>query len=58
MVLQKGATSDDVTEFAGEPVNLDFEQIVWAARERLESYDFLEGDLRFLARFGSTYSGT
>ena len=37
-----------VTEFSGEPQNLDFEQIVWARRERLAEYDFLEGDLPFL----------
>lgn len=39
-----------VTEFRGEPRNLDFEQIVWAPRHELRSYDFLEGDLRFIAR--------
>ena len=37
-----------VTKFAGEPQNLDFEQIVWARRERLSEYDFLEGDLPFV----------
>ena len=43
-----------VTEFAGEPQNLDFEQIVWERPDRLRNYDFLEGDLRFLARFDGT----
>jgi 8-oxo-dGTP diphosphatase len=38
-----------VTEFAGEPCNLDFEQIVWERPERLQVYDFLEGDRRFIA---------
>jgi mutator protein MutT len=38
-----------VTEFQGEPKNLDFEQIAWAPRSALKDYDFLEGDLRFLA---------
>lgn len=38
-----------VTDFSGEPENLDFEQIAWASREDLKSYDFLEGDLRFLS---------
>jgi 8-oxo-dGTP diphosphatase len=37
-----------VTNFIGEPQNLDFEQIVWAARHELRGYDFLEGDLRFI----------
>jgi hypothetical protein len=37
-----------VTEFSGEPKNLDFEQILWVPRERLGDYDFLEGDAGFL----------
>jgi len=37
-----------VTEFAGEPRNLDFEQIVWESRRRLADYDFLEGDIAFV----------
>ncbi len=37
-----------VTEFTGEPVNTEFEQIVWARREELRDYDFLEGDLEFI----------
>jgi 8-oxo-dGTP diphosphatase len=37
-----------VTEFAGEPQNLDFEQIVWVERRRLGEYDFLEGDREFI----------
>jgi 8-oxo-dGTP diphosphatase len=40
-----------VTEFAGEPGNLDFAQIAWAERERLPEYDFLEGDVDFVRRF-------
>jgi 8-oxo-dGTP diphosphatase len=40
-----------VLEFSGEPKNLDFEQIVWAPRERLRDYDFLEGDAEFLSRY-------
>ncbi len=39
-----------VTEFTGEPQNLDFEQIVWERPDRLAEYDFLEGDLRFTAK--------
>lgn len=39
-----------VTEFVGEPQNLDFEQIVWARRGVLSAYDFLEGDLAFIRK--------
>ena len=39
-----------VTQFHGEPRNLDFEQIVWERPERLPEYDFLEGDLTFLTK--------
>jgi len=37
-----------VTEFSGEPVNLQFEQIIWEDRPNLAGYDFLEGDLEFV----------
>ncbi len=37
-----------VTEFSGEPANLEFEQIVWAPRECLPDYDFLDGDVAFV----------
>ena len=40
-----------VTEFSGEPKNLDFEQIAWAPRQRLRDYDFLEGDDEFLKSY-------
>jgi 8-oxo-dGTP diphosphatase len=39
-----------VTEFTGEPQNLDFEQIVWERRDRLPRYDFLEGDRPFVQK--------
>ena len=39
-----------VTQFHGEPRNLDFEQIVWEKPERLPEYDFLEGDVTFIAK--------
>jgi len=39
-----------VTEFQGEPRNLDFEQIVWEQPDRLPDYDFLEGDVTFVAK--------
>jgi 8-oxo-dGTP diphosphatase len=39
-----------VTEFSGEPENLDFTQIAWAQREELPAYDFVEGDIEFVKR--------
>jgi len=39
-----------VTQFRGEPRNLDFEQIAWEKPERLPEYDFLEGDVTFVSR--------
>ena len=42
-----------VTEFSGEPVNLDFEQIAWVERSRLPDYDFLEGDVAFVRRLAA-----
>ena len=39
-----------VKEFSGEPVNLDFERIVWEQPARLMEYDFLEGDAAFLQK--------
>ncbi len=38
----------EVTQFAGEPVNRIFEQMVWEEPQRLALYDFLEADVRFL----------
>jgi 8-oxo-dGTP diphosphatase len=40
-----------VIEFAGEPQNLDFEQIEWVDRARLGDYDFLEGDGEFIRSY-------
>ncbi len=42
-----------VTEFSGEPRNLEFEQILWDRRDRLRNHDFLEGDLEFIAFVGT-----
>jgi len=39
-----------VEEWDGEPRNLDFAQIAWAAPETLGDYDFLEGDIAFVAK--------
>lgn len=50
-----------VTEFAGEPANLDFQQIAWSPREHLPQYDFLEGDVDFVRRLagqGNCNNGT
>ena len=40
-----------VTEFTGEPENLDFERIAWVARANLRDYDFLEGDAEFISAY-------
>jgi len=40
-----------VTEFEGEPENLDFEQIAWVKRGSLGDYDFLEGDEEFIKTY-------
>jgi 8-oxo-dGTP diphosphatase len=42
-----------VTDFTGEPVNTEFERIVWEQRNKLAQYDFLEGDLEFVRRLAS-----
>ena len=48
-----------VTRFTGEPQNLDFAQICWDTPANLPSYDFLEGDVEFVARLATgTASGT
>ena len=43
-----------VTEFTGIPQNLDFEQILWATVATLPDYDFLEGDVAFVARLAAS----
>ena len=43
-----------VTEFSGEPENLDFQQIAWAHPKQLPRYDFLEGDVDFVRRLAQT----
>jgi 8-oxo-dGTP diphosphatase len=42
-----------VADFAGEPRNLIFHEIRWEPVECLGSFDFLEGDRRFLRILGS-----
>lgn len=42
-----------VTEFTGEPRNLDFAQIVWDSAQALPGYDFLEGDIEFVQRLAT-----
>jgi 8-oxo-dGTP diphosphatase len=39
-----------VTEFSGDPANLQFEQILWEDPRRLPAYDFLQGDVPFVRR--------
>jgi 8-oxo-dGTP pyrophosphatase MutT (NUDIX family) len=43
-------------EYEGQPRNLDFEQIVWELPQRLTAYDFLEGDVKFVARLAAESS--
>jgi 8-oxo-dGTP diphosphatase len=42
-----------VTEFSGEPVNLEFEQIIWEDPAYLSGYDFLEGDIEFVRKLAA-----
>ena len=42
-----------VTQYAGEPQNLDFAQILWDAPAALAAYDFLEGDVDFVRRLAT-----
>jgi 8-oxo-dGTP diphosphatase len=44
-----------VSEFAGEVINLDFAQIVWAPSGDLPEYDFLAGDVEFVRRLAVGY---
>ena len=42
-----------VTEFSGEPVNLQFQQIVWEEPRNLPGYDFLDGDVEFVRKIAN-----
>jgi mutator protein MutT len=42
-----------VTEFAGEVRNLVFDRVEWAHRADVAAYDFLEGDVGFVARLAA-----
>ncbi len=42
-----------VTDFSGEPTNLQFEQVVWENRRNLPQYDFLEGDIEFVKKLAA-----
>jgi 8-oxo-dGTP diphosphatase len=46
-----------VTEFGGEPVNSEFESIVWERPEKLPDYEFLEGDREFIRLLADRLSG-
>ncbi len=39
-----------VTDFAGVPLNTEFERIVWEQPAKLAEYDFLDGDLDFVRK--------
>lgn len=43
-----------VTDFSGEPMNLQFERIEWARRAALGGYDFLDGDVEFVKRLAGS----
>jgi 8-oxo-dGTP diphosphatase len=43
----------EVTEFSGEPVNVQFEQIIWEYLPNLLRYDFLEGDIEFVKKLAT-----
>jgi len=47
-----------VTDFSGEPVNLQFEQIGWEERQNLPAYDFLEGDAGFVKKLANLALGS
>lgn len=40
----------EVKEWNGEPMNLDFAEILWERRKELPGYDFVEGDVEFVGR--------
>ena len=42
-----------VTEFQGEPVNLIFHEVRWEPAQSLSSFDFVEGDIKFLRGLSS-----
>lgn len=42
-----------VSEFSGDPVNTEFDQIVWEDRRNLPEYDFLEGDVEFVKKLAA-----
>jgi 8-oxo-dGTP diphosphatase len=48
----------EVTQWTGEPQNLDFEQMCWETPERLQTYDFLEGDVAFLRKLLTEFEFT
>jgi len=47
-----------IDQFTGEPRNLVFEQIVWEEPRRLTAYDFLDGDIDFVAWLARTMPPT
>ncbi len=47
-----------VTLFQREPMNLEFEQIVWEDPRSLAGYDFLEGDIEFVKKLAAAANRT
>ncbi|HWC97957.1 MAG TPA: (deoxy)nucleoside triphosphate pyrophosphohydrolase [Candidatus Sulfopaludibacter sp.] len=45
-----------VTAFTGEPANLIFSEMRWEPPASLASFDFVEGDLRFLESYTGSYA--
>jgi 8-oxo-dGTP diphosphatase len=43
-----------VTEFEGEPQNLIYGEMRWAARAELPQFDFVEGDRDFIRSFAAS----
>jgi 8-oxo-dGTP diphosphatase len=47
-----------VIQFEGEPVNSEFECIVWERPEKLPEYEFLEGDREFIRLLAGQLPGS
>jgi len=43
----------DVSEFSGDPQNLEFQQILWEDPSNLGRYDFLQGDIDFVKKLAA-----
>jgi mutator protein MutT len=43
----------EVTHFKGDPVNMDFAEMVWETPGNLPGYDFLEGDVDLVKKLAA-----